>query len=135
MCDHLVDPGILRSLMAAPREPDTVTLAVDFNIDCPLNDLTDVTRVQCREGKIVNIGKMIRDFNAIDTGVFLCYPTIFAALQESQSHGDDSISGGMNVLAQWDKARTFDIQGRFWVDVDDPRAFATAEALLEFGQL
>ena len=41
MCDHLVDPEIFRGLMAAPFEPDTVTLAVDFNIADPLNDLDD----------------------------------------------------------------------------------------------
>ena len=43
---------------------------------------------------------MIRDFNAIDTGVFLCTPVIFDALEESQARGDDSISGAMNVLAR-----------------------------------
>src|SRR5215472_5613644 len=32
MCDHLVDPEILRGLMASTLEPDTVTLAVDFNV-------------------------------------------------------------------------------------------------------
>ena len=38
MCDHLLDPEILRSLMAAPYAPDTVTLAVDYNIEDPIND-------------------------------------------------------------------------------------------------
>ena len=46
------------------------------------------------------IGKVIRDFNAIDTGVFLCSPVIFDALEASQARGDDSISGAMNVLAR-----------------------------------
>jgi 1L-myo-inositol 1-phosphate cytidylyltransferase len=41
----------------------------------------------------------------------------------------------MNVLAGWGKARTFDIQGRVWVDVDDPAAFRKAEELLESGRL
>jgi len=135
MCDHLVDPEIYRSLMAVSPEPGTVTLGVDFNLDCPFNDLDDVTRVKCANGRIEHIGKVIRDFNAIDTGVFLCTPMIFDALEASQAHGDDSISGAMNVLAQWNKARTFDIQGRLWVDVDDPVAFNKAEDLLKSGQL
>ena len=29
MCDHLVDPDIIRDVLAAPHEPDTVTLCVD----------------------------------------------------------------------------------------------------------
>jgi 1L-myo-inositol 1-phosphate cytidylyltransferase len=135
MCDHLVDRDIFRSLMAASHEPDTVTLAVDFNIDNPLNDPEDVTRVKCVDGRILNIGKIIRDFNAFDTGVFLCGPVMFQALEESQEGGDDSISGAMNVLARWGKARVFDIGDRLWLDVDDPVAFGKAESLLHFGQL
>ena len=135
MCDHLVDPEIFRSLMASPREPETVTLGVDFNIDSPLNDPEDVTRVKCEGNRLLHIGKVIRDFNAFDTGVFLCTPIMFGALEESQARGDDSISGAMNVLAEWNKARVFDIQDRLWVDVDDPAAFAKAETLLDAGQL
>lgn len=135
MCDHLVDPEIFSALMAAPVEPDTVTLAVDFNIDNPLNDPEDVTRVKCEGTRLKHIGKVIRDFNCFDTGVFLCTPVMFDALIESQARGDDSISGAMNVLAEWGKALVFDIGDRVWVDVDDPVAFGKAERLLEAGKI
>ena len=135
MCDHLVDPAILRELMASGTEPDTVTLAVDFNIAGSINDPDDVTRVMCSNGRIVNIGKVIREFNAIDTGIFLCTPIIFDALEMSQAAGDDSISGAMKVLARQDKARLFDIQGRLWLDVDDPASLEKAETLLHSGRL
>jgi 1L-myo-inositol 1-phosphate cytidylyltransferase len=135
MCDHLVDPTILRDLMASTPEPDTVTLAVDFNVAGSINDLDDVTRVMCSNGRIVHIGKVIREFNAIDTGIFLCTPVIFDALEVSQAAGDDSISGAMNVLARRDQARVFDIQGRLWLDVDDPATLDKAEALLNAGRL
>ena len=135
MCDHLVDPDILRDLMASPLEPDTVTLAVDFNVAGSINDLDDVTRVMCFNGRIVHIGKVIREFNAIDTGVFFCTPVIFDALEVSQAAGDDSISGAMNVLAREDRARVFDIQGRLWLDVDDPATLDKAETLLNAGRL
>ena len=135
MCDHLVDPAILRDLMASTLEPDTVTLAVDFNVADSINDLDDVTRVMCANGRIMHIGKVIREFNAIDTGVFLCTPVIFDALEASQAGGDDSISGAMNVLARRDQARVFDIQGRLWLDVDDPATLDKAETLLAAGRL
>jgi 1L-myo-inositol 1-phosphate cytidylyltransferase len=135
MCDHLVDPTILRDLMASRLEPDTVTLAVDFNIAGSINDLDDVTRVLCSDGRIINIGKVIREFNAIDTGIFLCTPGMFDALQLSQDAGDDSISGAMKVLADQVKARVFDIQDRLWLDVDDPATLDKAEALLNSGRL
>jgi 1L-myo-inositol 1-phosphate cytidylyltransferase len=135
MCDHLLDPDIIRSLIDAPHAPGTVTLAVDFNLDNPLNDPDDVTRVKSEDGLIRHIGKVIRDFDSYDTGVFLCTPIIFEALEASQAKGDDSISGAMNVLAAWSKAHIFDIQDRIWVDVDDPVAYEKAERLLESGRL
>jgi 1L-myo-inositol 1-phosphate cytidylyltransferase len=135
MCDHLVDPGILRGLLSMAVEPDTVTLAVDFNIHGSINDLEDVTRVKCCDGRIERVGKVIRDFNALDTGIFLCTPILFDALEASQAEGDDSLSGAMNVLARWNRARAFDIQGRLWLDVDDALSFSKAEDLLETGRL
>lgn len=135
MCDHLVDPDILRRLIQAKLEPGTVTLGVDFNIGSPLNDPDDVTRVKCEGERLLHIGKVIRDYNCFDTGVFRCTPVMFDALEESQARGDDSISGAMNVLAAWGKARIFDIGDRLWVDVDDPIAFGKAEALLDEGRL
>ncbi len=135
MCDHLVDPDIIRDVLAAPHEPDTVTLCVDHNIENPLNDPEDVTRVRCSDGRIQLVGKVIRDYNAIDTGVFLCTPVLFDALEESFARGDESISGAMNVLAEWGKARSFDIKDRLWVDVDDPAAFHKGEQLIDQGLL
>jgi len=135
MCDHLVDLDILRGLAATMPAPETVTLAVDFNIADSINDPDDVTRVKCSDGRIELIGKVIREFNAIDTGVFLCTPILFDALEASQAAGDDSLSGAMNVLAGWGKARVFDIQGRLWLDVDDPSSFSKAEELLAAGRL
>ena len=135
MCDHLVDPAIIRELMASEVEPDTVTLAVDFNVAGSINDPDDVTRVLCSNGRIVSIGKVIREFNAIDTGIFLCTPVFFDALEASQAAGDDSISGAMSVLARKDQARVFDIQGRLWLDVDDPASLEKAEVLLRSGRL
>lgn len=135
MCDHLVDIDIVRGLIRAASVPETVTLAVDFNIAGSINDLEDVTRVKCFDGRIERVGKVIRDFNAIDTGVFLCAPILFEALEASQADGDDSLSGAINVLAGWGKARAFDIEGRLWLDVDDPVSLRKAEELLASGRL
>ena len=135
MCDHVVDPGIFRRLMALQPPPDGVVLAVDFNIDDPLNDPDDVTRVKSSEGRIEQIGKLLPEFNCYDTGVFLCTPVMFNALRESQAAGDDSISGAMNVLSRWNKAYVLDIGNKLWIDVDDAIALGKAEELLDSGRL
>jgi 1L-myo-inositol 1-phosphate cytidylyltransferase len=46
MCDHLIDPEILRNLIGSPVEANTVTLGVDFNVDSPLNDLEDGAKIR-----------------------------------------------------------------------------------------
>ena len=135
MCDHLVDPGIFRSLMDLPPDADGIVLAVDFNIEDPLNDPEDVTRVKSEHGRIRRIGKLIPEFDCYDTGVFLCTPSLFDALRESQAGGDDSISGAVNVLSRWNKARILDIGNRLWIDVDDAVALGKAEALLDSRRL
>ena len=135
MCDHIVDPAILRGLMAAPAVPGTVTLAVDHDIASPNNDPEDCTRVRCAGGLIERIGKRIADYNAFDTGVFLCTPGMFGALEASQAGGDDSISGAMTVLAGLGRARAHDVGGRLWIDVDDQAAYARAERLMAEGRL
>ncbi len=135
MCDHLVDPAIVRDLLALSIEPNTVTLGVDTNLNNPLNDPEDVTRVKYVDGRIQKIGKVLKDYNAIDTGVFLCTPAMFDALETGFAEGDESISGAMNVLARWEKALVYEIQDRVWVDIDDPAAFSKTEQLIAAGKL
>ncbi len=135
MCDHLFDPEIIKSLLSHEHETDTVTLCVDYNIENPVVDLEDVTRVNCTRNHIENIGKVIRDYNAFDTGIFYCNEIMFEALEKSAAEGDESISGAMNILGSMDKARTFDIEGRLWLDVDDPTAFGKAIVYVDEGRL
>ncbi|MDG1021767.1 MAG: NTP transferase domain-containing protein [Emcibacteraceae bacterium] len=135
MCDHLFDPEIIKDLLSHDHEEGTVTLCVDYNIENPVVDLEDVTRVNCTKNEINNIGKIIRDYNAFDTGIFYCTSAMFAALEQSAKEGDESISGAMNVLGAKDKARTFDVKGRLWLDVDDPMAFGKAIVYVDQGKL
>ncbi len=131
MSDHLFDPGILRDLAGQPVGDDETILAVDFDVrGNAYVDLDDVTRVSVEAGRIAAIGKGLEDYNAYDTGLFLGTPALFRALGESQEKGDFTLSGGLRVLAAAGKARVMDVGGRFWIDVDDEKAAAKAEARL-----
>jgi choline kinase len=130
MSDHLFDGDILSRLLAAPIGDDEVILAVDSRIlNHPTADIDDVTKVRVEGGAIRDIGKTLTDYNAFDTGIFLCTPALFDALAESFRNGDFSLSGGIRVLASRGKARVFDIGAALWIDVDDNPAYAKAEAL------
>lgn len=135
MADHLFDGALLGVALRAELDPGQAALVVDFRIaDHPHVDLDDVTKVQVRDGRIVDIGKRLASYNAFDTGVFRSTPALFAALEESMRRGDGSLSGGMRVLAARGDARALDSGGRFWIDVDDERAFALAEELFGGGR-
>jgi len=130
MSDHLFDERVLARLLAEPIADDEVILAVDTRLSGhPTVDLDDVTRVRVEAGAIRDIGKHLTDYNAFDTGMFLCTPALFAALEESFRRGDHSLSGGIRTLAARGKARVFDIGDGLWIDVDDDAAYQRAEAL------
>ncbi len=131
MADHLFDPDILHKLINQPPNQGEITLAVDGNMANELVDMDDVTRVQHEDGKLVAIGKGLADFNGFDTGLFLCTPALFGALERSAaSQGDTSLSGAVRLLAGEGKVNVLGIDGRFWLDVDDPTALAKGERAL-----
>jgi len=128
MTDHIFDENILVRLMKTENDDSEVRLAVDYNIDNKMIDVDDVTKVLVDgNDRIINIGKDIKKYNAYDTGIFLCSPAIFEALEESVANGDTSLSGGMKILAKKKKARIFNIKENYWIDVDDEKAFKKAE--------
>jgi CDP-L-myo-inositol myo-inositolphosphotransferase len=128
MADHLFDPSIARELMALALSEGEIALGVDGDTRNSSVDMEDVTRVKTKDGKILDIGKGLTDFNALDTGIFLCTPAIFNALERSaKQDGDTTLSRAVKILAAEDKAKMFEISGRFWIDVDDPAAFSRAE--------
>jgi len=131
MSDHIFDKSILEDLMQEKVADGEIILAVDYNLKNKTVDVDDVTKVLVdNKGRIINIGKNIRKYNAYDTGIFLCSPAIFEALEESSDNGDTSLSAGIKILAKKEKARVFDIRGRYWIDVDDENAFKKAENIL-----
>ena len=131
MSDHLFDPQIVRTMNQSCPPEGGLLLGVDRHLDNPLIDLDDVTKVHSDNDHIRHIGKQLTDYDAFDTGIFLCTPGLFDALQSSMEQGDDSLSGGVYQLAGKNLARVHDIERRFWLDVDDEAAFHKATAILK----
>ncbi|HEX8625386.1 MAG TPA: NTP transferase domain-containing protein [Allosphingosinicella sp.] len=129
MSDHLFDPAILRDMIAADRKGAALTLAADHFVDNPLLDLDDATKIELGEqGRIRRIGKILPDYDAIDTGIFIATPELLAALRGSLAAGGaGSLSEGVQALADSGRAFTLDIGRRWWLDVDDEAAFAKAQ--------
>ena len=131
MSDHIFDKSILVDLMQEKVVDGEVMLAVDYNLGNKTVDVDDVTKVLVDgKGRIANIGKNIKGYNAYDTGIFLCSTALFEALEEGSARGETSLSAGIKILAKKKKARVFDIKGSYWIDVDDEKAFRKAENIL-----
>ena len=131
MSDHIFNKSILAELLQEKIVDGEIILAVDYNLKNKTVDIDDVTKVLVDDkGRIVNIGKNIKKYNAYDTGIFLCSPAIFEVLEESSGNGDTSLSAGIKILAKQKKSRVFDIKGKYWIDVDDENAFNKAENIL-----
>lgn len=125
MADHLVEPALVARLLE--RAPAGLALAVDRRLGSPLVDEADVTRVRTdARGRISAIGKQLLVYDCHDTGVFLVDDELMQALAGLEAPG---LSDGVRVLAQRGRAHAVDIGDAFWLDVDDARALATAEAL------
>ena len=130
MADHLFDPCVIRALQEQSLNKGEVLLAVDTDINNPLVDMEDVTKVRIKDGYILNIGKTIDDFNGFDTGLFLCTPAIFEALERAcKIHNDTTLSAAIRVLAEDKRAKSVQTNG-FWIDVDDEKAHKKAEKTL-----
>ncbi|MCZ6776691.1 MAG: NTP transferase domain-containing protein [Ignavibacteria bacterium] len=131
MADHVISESALVNLTNERIEDGNVLMVVDYGIRTNgLVDDNDATKVLVEDRKILDIGKNINNYNAYDTGIFLCSPALLPAIEESLCDGDESLSGGIRVLAQKGKAETLDIKGGYWIDVDDKKTFSNAEKKL-----
>jgi len=129
MIDHLFDPQIARALADDPPAPGEMCLAVDHDKD-GIFDLEDVTRVQIASSRITAIGKSLQEWNAADTGVMLCTSSLFGGLERAAVENRHGLSDGVGELAGEGRARTVDVTGRPWLDVDTPEALREAERRL-----
>ena len=128
MADHIFEPRTAEALLAEPLMPGEVILAVDPKLDS-IFDLDDATKVRRDGDHIVDIGKQIAEFDAFDTGMFLCSPALFEVLESVKKEGNCSLSDGMRMLGRNGKLRAFDIEDAAWQDVDTPEALAYAESI------
>ena len=135
MADHLYSPEIVRRLRSMDLPRGAAALAVDFDIERCF-DLDDATKVCIEQGRIVDIGKEIHGYNAIDSGVFRIGPSLTDELARIYERtGDCSLSEGVHALAAAGRFHACDIGDARWIDVDTPAALERAEAMIRvFGE-
>jgi 1L-myo-inositol 1-phosphate cytidylyltransferase len=129
MGDHLFEAPVLTRLLETEVKTDESALAVDSR-PAPPDIEAEATKVQIVDSRIVAIGKNLTTYNALDTGLFVCSPSLFAALDASVAAGDTTLSGGIRRLAARGLMRTVDIGDASWYDIDTMADLQIAETQL-----
>jgi choline kinase len=130
MADHIVERRMVELLL---DEADLgFTLVVDSSPRF-VRDLEDATKVQTNEqGYITDIGKNLTEWNAIDTGVFLCEPKVFhAARALARQRFTVTITDCMKDLIDRNhRIRAKDLSSSTWLDIDTLADLEYAENVL-----
>jgi choline kinase len=125
MADHIFEPATAAALLRQPLGMNEVILGVDRKVESVF-DLDDATKVRLEGDRIVDIGKNLKHYNALDTGMFLCRPVLFQWLESAMIDGNCSLSDGLRIMAQNRTFKGFDIGDGHWQDVDTPAALDNA---------
>jgi choline kinase len=129
MGDHLFEARMLARLLAHSSHGGECLLAVDSRA-APPEVAAEATKVRMTGSRITAIGKDLMTYDALDTGMFVCAPSLFAAIDASRAAGDTTLSGGIRQLAAQRLMRGVDIGDAAWYDIDTMDDLHHAESLL-----
>jgi len=116
MADHIFDSTLLKKI-TNHKINEGCLLAIDKNLS-NVFDLQEAMKVHEKNGEILDIGKNLKNYNAVDIGFFICTQDIFWALKQSIHKGFDKLSDAMKLLAKNKKLSAIDISGNSWLDID-----------------
>lgn len=137
MADHIFDGAIIEEAAAISVPEDGAVLCIDYKLT-QVFDMDDATKVVTDGRRVLEIGKQLTRFNAVDTGIFACTPGLFAAIEHARRHSDNddcSLSDGVTSLLAAGSMFVHDIGRALWQDVDDERCLIHAEHLLRDNML
>jgi choline kinase len=126
MADHLVEPALTSALV--DRADGRCRLAVDRA--APGDPRSgEATRARVHDGRVVDLGKGLGEWNALDTGVFWCTPRLFDAITPTLRDGE---AGAVFAsLARAGDLDAVDVTGRRWIDIDTADDLRAAERMLD----
>jgi len=124
MADHLIDPGIYR----AAADHQGLGLCVDFSPPAYL-DVDEATKVLVEGGKVLKIGKELKEWNGLDTGVFALTPLAFQALRQLAAGQQELTLTEMvsELIELGHPPQALDVSGLPWIDIDTPEDLERAE--------
>ena len=98
MGDHLFEPPVLGGLASISAADGDCLLAVDRTDSDPAV-AAEATKVRLDGDRIVQIGKHLDAWDALDTGLFVFTSALFDALEDARRDGETTLSAGVQRLA------------------------------------
>lgn len=129
MADHVYPADFLARLIEHDDGVRTCALVVDHDLPA-VHDLEEATKVRTAGSEIIAIGKALSDFDAADTGIFLCRPALFDALRDCATHGRHLLGEAVQLLAARGEVSWVPSAGQLWQDVDTREDLAVARGRL-----
>jgi len=134
MGDHVASPKVIESLVAMEDGPSVLCVDSHAELSFQVDDATKV--VVGSEGDVVEIGKDLKWWNAVDTGIFRLDPVVFEAtdyLIRSEGRGLE-LSQVVRLFTEENTPfATCDVNGMFWADVDTLEDYRAVERLMRKG--
>jgi NDP-sugar pyrophosphorylase family protein len=125
MADHLVEPALVRALV--DQADGRCRLAIERTDRADVR-AQEATRADVRGGLVIDLGKSIAVWNALDTGLFWCTTRIFDVITRSTRDGE---AGELfATLARAGELDAVDVSGCRWIDIDTADDLRRAEELL-----
>jgi choline kinase len=128
MGDHFFNAAIV-DLLLSEAKLDQLNVAIDRKLDA-IFDLDDAMKLQVEGERVTAIGKDLRNYNAIDTGLFVCPVEFFGYLEKAKVKDDCSLADGVRAMAADGLVRGIDIGPAWWQDIDTPAMLAHAQQQL-----
>ena len=129
MGDHVFEPATLARLIQFPLQDGESVVAVDTRAADP-RIVAEATKVRREGSRVIEIGKDVDNYDALDTGMFVCSPNLFAAIETAQSRGDTTLSGSVRELCSQRLMHAAEIGDALWCDIDTPADLNAAESVM-----
>ena len=123
MSDHLYFADMMKEIKESSLSNHVVNVGLDFNIN-DIFDIDDGMKVFAQPDTMMvkSMSKKLKNFNAIDVGLFKCSYQFFSFLENLNKNGSCSLSAGCNELINQELLGGVDIKDSFWLDIDTPDA-------------
>ena len=123
MSDHLYFADMMKKVKESDLSNRVVNVGLDFNIN-DIFDIDDGMKVFAQPDTMMvkSMSKNLKDYNAIDVGLFKCSYQFFSFLENLNKSGSCSLSAGCNELIDQELLGGVDIRESFWLDIDTPEA-------------